>query len=134
DDIRLKHQKISYQDFSTEKNFGEIEECFSEDENNKIGRGDLILYYDEEDYIFELKIEKYTDLTKNQPQGYLCYLKKQNENSYNQNLYFILPKGYMHINQIFSRWQDFCNYPKEKIQNNHILYWEDILSEIRTIL
>lgn len=35
----------------------------------------------------------------------------------------------MHIEQIVSRWD---NYPKEMIQNNHILYWEDIfLSEIR---
>ncbi|WP_294884520.1 MULTISPECIES: hypothetical protein [unclassified Sulfurimonas] len=131
-DNKLKCQHISYEDFSTEKNFGEIEKCFKEDENNKIGRGDLILNYDDEDYIFELKVEKYTELTKNQPQGYLCYLKKQNELSYNDNLYFIIPKGYMHINQIFSEWQEFCNnYPKEIIQNNHFLYWEEIINEIR---
>ncbi|NCB10808.1 MAG: hypothetical protein EOM78_04155 [Erysipelotrichia bacterium] len=131
DEKELKHQVIKYEDFSTEKDFGEIQECFEKDENNKIGRGDLILNYHDEDFIFELKVEKYTDLTKNQPQGYLCYLKKQNELSYNNNLYFVLPKGYMHKDQIFSRWQNFCNYPKEMIENNHILYWEDIIKEIR---
>lgn len=52
-------------------------------------------------------------------------------NYYNNNLYFVLPKGYMHKDQIFSRWQNFCNYPKEMIENNHILYWEDIIKEIR---
>lgn len=131
DEKKLNHQVIKYEDFSTEKDFGEIQECFEKDENNKIGRGDLILNYHNEDFIFELKVEKYTDLTKNQPRGYLCYLKKQNELSYNNNLYFVLPKGYMHKDQIFSRWQNFCNYPKEMIENNHILYWEDIIKEIR---
>lgn len=128
EDNKFTKQNIGYRDFSTEKNFGEIQECFKDEENNKIGRGDLILNYNDEDFIFELKVEKYTELTKNQPTGYLCYLKKQNELCFNDYLYFILPKGYMHIEQIVSRWD---NYPKEMIQNNHILYWEDILSEIR---
>lgn len=128
DENKLNHQSIQYNDFSTEKNFGEIKECFEEDENNKIGRGDLILNYNDEDYIFEIKIEIYTGLTKNQPKGYLCYLKQQNQKNYNEYLYFILPKRYMHFDQIIERWD---NYPKEIIQSNHILYWEDILNEIR---
>ena len=119
---------IQYQNFTTEKNFGEDKNCFEEEEKKKIGRGDLIL----EDasgleYIFELKIEKYTNLTDNQPKGYLCYLKKENA-----RLFFILPRGYMHINDIYTRWHKETGYPKEEIKK-HIIYWEDIIHEIRNI-
>jgi len=118
--------KIQYKNFITEKNFGEDENCFVEEEKKKIGRGDLILKDASNlEYIFELKIEKYTHLTDNQPEGYLCYLKNENE-----RLFFILPRGYMHINDIYTRWHKKTDYPKEEI-NKHIIYWEDIIHEIR---
>lgn len=34
--------KISDIEIFLPKNFGEIQECFKDEENNKIGRGDLI--------------------------------------------------------------------------------------------
>lgn len=130
---RLKNSLISYDDFGTEKDFGDDKDCFKErEDDNKIGRGDLILNYNEEDIIFELKVEKFTKLTKNQPSGYLCYLKNQNQNAYNDKLYFILPKGYMHIEEIYSKWLHYdSSYSKELIKNRNIIYWEDILDEVK---
>ncbi len=127
--LQLKEFSLSYtkgKNFSTEKDFGENAECFDADENNKIGRGDLI-YEDKNgvEYIFELKVEKYTQLTKNQPKGYLCYLQKENE-----RLFFILPRGYLHINEIYDQWHKETSYSIKNIKNN-IIFWEDILNEIR---
>jgi hypothetical protein len=130
----LKNSLISYDNFGTEKDFGDDKDCCKEreEDDNKIGRGDLILNYNEENIIFELKVEKFTKLTKNQPSGYLCYLKNQNQNAYNDKLYFILPKGYMHIEDIYSKWLHYdSSYSKELIKNRNIIYWEDILDEIK---
>ncbi len=121
---QLSLSSIQYENFSTEKSFGEDENCFDED-NNKIGRGDLVLKYNNDiEYIYELKIERYTQLTKNQPEGYLCYLKDDTR------LFFIIPRGYLHINDIYNRWHQKTNYSKKNIEN-HIIYWEDILKEIK---
>ena len=63
--------------------------------------------------MFEIKIEIFTNLTDNQPQSYLDYLKELELES--ENLFFILPKGYFHL---------------KKIKNHNIIYWEDILKQI----
>jgi len=110
---------IKYNDFSTEKDL-KVKENSSE-----FGRGDLIVKDKEDEYICELKIEKYRKLTVNQPESYLKYLK--NDNS---RLYFIIPKGYMHKDDIYTRWNNETGYSKEKIKN-HIIFWEDIIKEIR---
>jgi hypothetical protein len=130
---RLKISMISYDDFSTEKDFGSDEEIDENNDTAKIGRGDLILDYDDKDVIFEIKVENFTRLTKNQPEGYLRYLKKQNKDEVtcNDKLYFILPKQYRHINEICQRWHKHNSHCQELIKDNHIIYWEDILDEIK---
>jgi len=114
--VNFDNDLVKYDNFYTEKDFG-----FSkEDKTKKLGRGDLVLNYKGLDYIFELKIEINTRLTENQPKNYLKYLKEQNEDNFKKRLFFILPKGYWHKEEI-----------KSNIINEHILYWEDILKEIK---
>jgi len=111
---KLQNFKINYDNFSTELNL--------KNENEKLGRADLILKVEEE-YIFELKIERYTHLTEHQPESYLKYLK-------NDNLFFILPKHYRHKDEICTRWHNATEYPIDKIKH-HLIYWEDILKKIK---
>ncbi len=60
---------VTFNDFDTEINFNKTDPII--DEESKFGRGDLVVSYDNKEYIFELKIERYTKLTENQPNGYL---------------------------------------------------------------
>jgi len=111
--LNLDFDDIKYKNFDTEKDFN-----IQEDEIDKnVGRGDLILNIDKVDYIFEIKIENTTRTTKNQPDGYLKYLKKQNQHEYKKRLFFIIPKGYLHKKNL------------DKLKEN-ILYWEDFLETI----
>jgi hypothetical protein len=114
---KLQVASIKYNNFSTEKAFKE--------EDTKLGRGDLILEDRGSEYIFELKIERYTKLTSNQPEGYLKYLKGDDS-----KLFFIIPKDYMHKDDIYTRWNEETGYAKERIKN-HIIFWEDIIKYIR---
>jgi len=114
---------IKYNDFETEKEFKFYEE--ESEEDKKIGRGDLILTIDGIEYIFELKIEITTRTTKNQPNGYLEYLKEQDKKNniknkkYKNRLFFILPKGYKHKDRL------------AQTEQSNILYWEDYLYELK---
>ena len=108
---------IKYDDFFTES--------YLQEEDTKFGRVDLMLKNKDIDYIFELKIERYTSLTKNQPESYLKYL-----NNDNTRLYFIIPKRYIHKDDIYKRWTDLTDYTRAEI-DNHIIFWEDIIKEIR---
>lgn len=110
--------KIKYSSFITEKDFGKEFDNNNSDEDKSIGRGDLILTIDDRDYIFELKIEIYTQLTKNQPNGYIKYLQSKNQTK--DDLFFILPKSYKHINCL------------SNIDKNNILFWEDFIQSIKT--
>jgi len=112
--LNLNFDDIKYSNFETEKDFTFLED----DIDKKVGRGDLILNINELDYIFELKIENTTNTTKNQPNGYLNYLKKQDDSNYKKRLFFILPKGYLHKKDL------------EKVKEN-IVYWEDFLDTIK---
>ena len=114
----IDKSKVKFQDFDTEAALEENEE--------KAGRIDLQLKVNEEIYLFEIKIETYTSLTKHQPKSYLEFLKDKNE-----NLFFVLPKGYFHKNEIFNRWENKNHYRKKEIENHNIIYWEDILDKIR---
>lgn len=106
--------EISFNDFQTEKDFG-----FDDNEEyKKVGRGDLVLEVDGKDYIFELKIETTTDLTNNQPYGYIKYLKNNNQTK--DDLYFILPADYKHI------------FKLKDIDDTHIMYWEDLIYSLKT--
>lgn len=82
--------------------------------NQKNGRIDFQLKINNKIYLFEIKIETFTNLTDNQPKGYLDYLKELELES--ENLFFILPRGYLHL---------------KEIKNHNIIYWEDILKQIR---
>ncbi len=112
---KINNYNILYKHFETEKYLSE--------EN---GRSDLHLKINDEKYIFEVKIEKYTKLTDNQPNGYLNYLEMKNE-----NLFFIIPKNYLHIDEICSRWNCKTKYDDNKILSHNIIYWEDIISQIK---
>ena len=103
--IKFDKNKIKYYDFNTEVKI--------EDD----GRADLFLNYENQEYIFEIKNKDRTNLTPNQPKGYLKYLE-------NQNLFFLIPRNYKHKIDIIDRWQDYCN--NENIEN-HIFYWEDFI-------
>ena len=78
------------------------------------GRADLFLKLQDKEFIFEIKNKDWTSLTKNQPVGYLEYLESRNE-----HLFFLIPKGYKHKDQIYKRWKDFDKY------ENQIFYWQD---------
>lgn len=116
-----------YQNFSTEVDLNSNDE----EKNSKKGRADLIFAYrNEMEYIFELKIETYTNLTDNQPKSYLKYLQADSESKADQRLFFILPKGYLHKNEIVNIWEDTTKYSKKNIECQ-FLYWEDILDRIK---
>jgi len=120
---RIDKSIVKFQNFETEVPLKENEE--------KSGRIDLQLKINEnEKYLFEIKIEVLTKLTDNQPSGYLTYLK--NDNFYkNENLFFILPRRYFHKNEILEKWEEETKYSKEEIENHNIIYWEDILKQLK---
>lgn len=100
----IDKSKVEFQDFDTKVALN----------NQKNGRIDFQLKINANKiYLFEIKIEIFTNLTDNQPQSYLDYLKELELES--ENLFFILPKGYFHL---------------KKIKNHNIIYWEDILKQI----
>jgi len=107
---------IKFDNFETEKVL-----------DDNLGRADLVLETNEDTYIFELKVEIYTQLTNNQPVNYLKFLDNKNE-----NLFFILPKGYIHLSEICTKWNnENTDYSTKTINEKNILYWEDILVAIR---
>ena len=63
---------VNFQNFDTEVALKENDE--------KLGRIDLQLKVNDEIYLFEIKIETFTSLTKNQPKSYLEFLENKNEN------------------------------------------------------
>ncbi len=113
--LNLDFDDIKYEYFDTEKDFN-IQE---DDIDKKVGRGDLILSMDDLDYIFEIKIENTTKTTKNQPDGYLKYLKEQNKDNYKKRLFFIIPTTYKYKDKLLQ---------SEQI---NILYWEDFFYELK---
>ena len=116
---RIDKSKVKFQDFNTEVALKENEE--------KAGRIDLQLKINEDEiYLFEIKIETFTNLTDHQPKSYLEYLKDENK-----NLFFILPKGYFHKKKIFDIWENKNSYNRKEIENHNIIYWEDILEQLK---
>jgi len=120
--IDFNESNIGYKNFNTE--------LILDGDN---GRSDLHLKANNTEYIFEIKIELYTDLTDNQPEGYLEYLKNRNIEDINKNLFFILPRGYLHLKDIHKRWINKSKYSKNEIDKKNIIYWNEILSEIKKL-
>jgi len=116
-DINL--EKIGYDCFDTEISLGKDEK--------KHGRADILLSVDQNDeYIFEIKIESWCNLTGNQPESYLNYLNNDNE-----RLIFIIPENYYHIEEICERWKKHTDYGADNIKENSIIFWEEILKKIK---
>ena len=93
---------VSYEDFDTEVKLKDNQ-----------GRSDLHLTTNDTEYIFEIKIELYTGLTANQPNGYLDYLAKNKnveDKNKNRNLFFILPRAYLHLGDLYQKWQAYSKY------------------------
>lgn len=112
-------EKIGYDCFETEIDLGKDEK--------KHGRADLVLTIDEGDeYIFEIKIESWCNLTENQPESYLKYL-----DSDNKRLFFIIPESYSHISEVYDRWNKCTGHLPDNIKENNIIYWEDVLERIK---
>lgn len=125
--LLFKGKNIFYNQFDTEVILDE-----------KKGRADLFLNINGEKYIFEIKNKEYTELTKNQPESYLDYLKKNSsKNIYNQHLLFLIPKKYKHKDEIITRWEKY-NKKNKNIENwtkldieQQLFYWEDFIREIQ---
>lgn len=103
---------IKYENFDTEIALNK--------KKKKFGRADLFLQVEKQKFIFEIKNKEWTDLTDNQPAGYLKYLDYENE-----HLFFFIPKGYKHKQEIIDRWKGFSQI------ENQIFYWEDLIEEIK---
>jgi len=120
--IDFNVSNVSYKNFNTE--------LILDGDN---GRSDLHLKANNTEYIFEIKIELYTDLTDNQPEGYLEYLRSKNIEDVDKNLFFILPRGYLHLKDIHRRWINESKYSKNEIDTKNIIYWDEILNEIKKL-
>lgn len=116
--------KIRFTNFDTEI-------VLRDDKKNK-GRSDLYLNANNTEYIFEIKINKFTAPTENQPIGYLQYLENNKESDPNKRLFFIIPRGYQHLNEICKNWTEKNNeYSQDQITDLNVIFWEDILEKIK---
>jgi len=109
---KIDNSKICYHNFNTEVQL-----------KGQYGRADLYLNFDNQEYIFEIKNKCNTNLTDNQPKNYLKHLDNKN-----QNLFFIIPRQYKHIDEIKKRWKDKTNYNNVEKQ---ILFWEDFIKNLK---
>jgi len=119
----LNNENIEYKNFDTEKNL-----------DNGCGRADLFLKLDSKEFIFEIKNKDKTELTPKQPEDYLHYLKckgkNENDTTFNNHLFFLIPNGYEYENKIFEKWKNFNNFNINSIKKQ-ILYWQDLIILIR---
>lgn len=118
----LKNKNINYKMFYTEYNL--------QIKKEKFGRADIFLDLGSEKIIFEIKNKVYTNLTPNQPEMYLDYLKKVNKKNFDSFLLFIFPKRYAHEELLHEKWSKKSYYYKENIKN-HVFYWEDFVKTLK---
>jgi hypothetical protein len=110
--IGLQPSDIMHQDFSLQFR---TEDC---------GIPDLRLSNDKVEYLFEVKVYDYRELTENQPEGYLEYL--ESSSLFNKRLYLLAPRSYKHRKDFFERSDTF----KQKKNSTTLvasIYWEDII-------
>ena len=110
----LENVHIEYENFNTEVIL-----------DKEYGRADLFLKVDSKEFIFEIKNRNWTRLTNNQPNGYLKYLSKYNYENHNKHLFFLIPKSYQHLNEVYEKWHHF------DAVDNQIFYWQDFIMEIK---
>lgn len=108
------------------------------------GRPDIVILNEKIKIFIEVKITKYRELTDNQPEGYLADLGNKENANKTVALFFLIPQGYYHIEEIKKRWQEWTkgnkgkeNQPQWLLWSNNIeedsffIYWEDIRDIIR---
>jgi len=110
--------KIDYRNFETQHSLP-----------NNMGIPDLVIHNDEFEILFEFKTCN-TDLTKNQPDGYLEYLIALDEINpkVTKWLIFILPEKYKHRKQVEDR---IIQKDPEKKINIKIITWQIIIKHIK---
>lgn len=103
----------------------EYEDITTQYTTQKSGRPDIMIKNDDTLILIENKIEINTQLTRNQPCGYIDLIRREPEKSY-KALIFILPRGYIHESQILR-----CHKKKKSDKYEFlIIYWEDLIQEI----
>jgi len=107
-----------------------------------IGQPDMVILNQEICALFEIKTERWRKLTDNQPEGYLNYLKQEDNKAKFKVLIFIVPHGYLHEKKLIERFENYSttnpsvsmldkgSLVVEDTVKWGIIYWEDI---IRTI-
>ena len=91
------------------------------------GRPDLIIKNEEFEILFEIKTGN-TNLTINQPNGYLEYLQDSSHN--NKWLILLAPHDYDFLADWSSKIEEFLKQnPNSRIQTN-IIFWKDIMKAI----
>lgn len=114
----LNKEDIQYSNFDTEIIL-----------DNDCGRADLFLKLKNKEFIFEIKNKDYTKLTSKQPESYLKYLENNcNSSDFNKHLFFLIPIGYKHKDEIVKRWNSLNNFHSIEKQ---IFYWQDFLLKLK---
>ena len=112
----LNKEDIQYSNFDTEIIL-----------DNDCGRADLFLKLENKKFIFEIKNKDNTKLTPNQPESYLEYLA-DNGSNFNKHLFFLIPIGYRHKDEIVKRWYALNNFHGIEKQ---IFYWQDFVLKLK---
>ncbi|MCF7952069.1 MAG: PD-(D/E)XK nuclease family protein [Spirochaetaceae bacterium] len=118
--IKLNYNNIDF-------DYSNIETQFI---NDNYERPDILIKSDNT-IIIENKINPYTILTKNQPEGYIQILNNI-ESKNKKILIFIVPKEYMHTKELKERYYNI----NKRFNNNmlfRVLYWEEIIKELERI-
>lgn len=105
---------VQYEDFSTQ--------CSSDH-----GQPDMLIENDSLKYFIEIKTNTWTQLTANQPVGYLEELLNCPQKS--KGLIFLVPKHYEHENQLRDDASNFLANISTPIDFK-ILYWDEIINAI----
>lgn len=87
------------------------------------GRPDILLKNENCSVFIEIKIDN-ASLTINQPEGYLLELQKRKES--NKALFFIIPKNYMHEQDLRKRIKQNDKYKQVSIK-----YWDDFVKKYK---
>lgn len=96
---------------------------------NEKYKPDLVISNEKIEIIYEIKTSLQTGLTKNQPMGYLKYLKTIKDKK--KWLILLIPKGYRYEKEWINTTEESLKNYSDKDINTDILYWEDILEKIK---
>jgi hypothetical protein len=105
--------EISFEDFDTQK-------------RTELGQPDINISTDSFKIFIEVKVNKWTVLTPNQPDGYIKELSKEPRGK-EKWLIFLVPRGYENENYILSEMKKY-----DDNINHKIIYWESIIDIIKS--